>query len=332
MSGIFYKNTYTKIPGWVDNLHEDQPLGYAYDTGTHFVHLYGRDSGLNVISVGLTAVEQKNGTLTDWVRRVFGAKDINNLALPIGQTVESVWRPSLYFSDDIKTALRIDPFEQRSSEQALRVLIEKLDDILLYIEPDQNGLKAYGHKCRELLILACTEVENLWVSVFKKAGAGPQNGRTYTTQDYVKLLSKAYFNEFEITFKNYDGIRSFQPFLNWNSSRPTKSLFWYDAYNQTKHDRSAAFNAATLENVMDAIAACVAVFCSKFGPFSLINDNNTLSSLVNQHFDICLKNSDPSTYYVPKITLPSDTRKDLFVYDCYRQRHHDGWSVQPLAL
>lgn len=88
--------------------------------------------------------------------------------MPIGDTVENLWRPSLYYSNDIQIALNIDPYEQRSAEQALRVLVEKLDDILLYVEPSQSGLASYGHKSRELLILACTEVENLWTSIFQK--------------------------------------------------------------------------------------------------------------------------------------------------------------------
>ena len=332
MNGIFYKNTITTLPRWSEPLHESQPLGYAYETDTHFVHLYGGNHGLNVISVGLTVIEQKTGTLNDWVVRVFGAQDIQPLSLPVGNSIECIWRPSLLYTNDIEGALNIEPYEQRSAEQALRVLIEKLDDILLYIEPSQNGLASYGHKNRELLILACTEVENLWTSIFKKAGIQPQNGRMYTTQDYVKLLPKACLNEFEITFKNYNGLREFRPYVNWNKQQPTQSLSWYHAYNQTKHDRNASFNEATLENVMDAISAVVAMFCAKFGPFTLINDNNALSSLINQHFSICLKNSDPSTYYVPKITLPPNTRNDLLVYNCYRDGHNEAWNVLSLVL
>lgn len=332
MNGIFYTNSITTLLGWVEALHETQPLGYAYETETHFVHLYGKNSGFNIISVGLTVIEQKKGTLTDWVARSFGAQNITPLSLPIGSTIESIWRPSLYYSKDIENALKINPYEQRSAEQALRVLIDKLDDVLLYVEPSQNGLLSYSHKCRELLILACTEVENLLASVFQKAGIEPQNSRMYTTQDYVKLLPKACLNEFEITFRNYYGLRKFQPYLNWNAMDPTQSLNWYHAYNRTKHDRNAAFNEAKLENVMDAIAAIVALFCVKFGPFSLIHDNNTLSSLINQHFNICLKDSDPSTYYVPKITLPANTRNDLLIYDCYQAGHNDMWNVLPLVL
>ena len=332
MQGIFYKNTQTNIPRWTDDLHEQQPLGYAYETESHFVHIYGKDNGFNIISVGLTAIEGKNGTLQDWVMKVFGAQNIQNLKLPVGSSIKNIWRPSLFDSHDIHIALKIDTFEQRSAEQALRILIEKLDDLLIYIEPDQNGLKAYGHKSRELLILACTEVENSWTSILKNSGLEPKNKKMFTTQDYVKILSKACLNEFEVNFKNYNGLRSFVPFSQWDKSRPTKSLKWYDSYNKTKHDRNAAFNEATLENVLDSVAAAIVMFCAKFSPFSLINNNNALSSLINQHFIIRFNNSDPSTYYIPKIELPNNTRKDLFIYNCYKAKHNVAWDVLPLEI
>lgn len=228
--------------------------------------------------------------------------------------------------------MKINAFEQRSAEQALRVLIEKLDDLLLYIEPDRNGLRSYSHKSRELLILACTEVEDSWVSIFKSSGISPQNNRMFTTKYYVKLLSKARLNEFQITFKNYDELRNFIPFCQWDLSQPTKSLKWYDSYNKTKHDRNSSFNEATLENVLDAVSASIAMFCARFSPFSLLNNNNILSSLINQYFKISLRESDPSTYYIPKIDLPANTRTDLFIYDCYDRKHNVSWNIIPLVL
>ncbi|MCG9288866.1 hypothetical protein MHJ87_00465 [Acinetobacter nosocomialis] len=331
MNGIFYENTKTTIPRWVNTLHESQPLGYAYETDTHFVHLYGRNTGLNIISVGLTAIEKKQGTLEDWAIRTFGATNIQPLKLPIGQSIDGVWRPSLLSSEDIQDALKIDMYEQRSAEQALRILLDKLDDIFLYVEPDQNGTQSFGHKSRELLILACTEVENMWVSLLNKAGATATNGRMFTTQDYVKLLPKLCLGEFQVSFKNYN-VRKFQPFINWDVSRPTQSLIWYDAYNKTKHDRKNSFSCATLENVMDAITANIVMFCAKYGPFYLLNNNTTLSSLINQHFEIDLVNSDLSTYYIPKFSFPANIREDLFIFDPHQNGHLVPWDVQPLTI
>lgn len=331
MNGIFYENTKTTIPHWVKPIHETLPLGYAYETDTHFVHIYGENTGLNNISVGLTAVEKKQGALEDWAIRTFGAINIQPLNLPIGQSIDGVWRPSLFYSKDIQDALKIDMYEQRSAEQALRILLDKLDDIFLYVEPDQNGTQSFGHKSRELLILACTEVENMWVSLLDKAGTTASNGRMFTTQDYVKLLPKLCLGEFQISFKNYN-VRKFQPFINWDASSPTQSLIWYDAYNKTKHDRKNSFSCATLENVMDAITATIVMFCSKYGPFYLLNGNTTLSSLINQHFEIDLVNSDSSTYYIPKFSFPDTIREDLFIFNPHRDGYMVPWDVQPLTI
>ena len=195
MKGICYKNTKTTLPNWKEELHESQPFGYAYETDTHFVHFYGKDHGLNIISVGLTVIEEKNGSLEEWVERVFGAINIRPLIKDIGHTVNGIWRPSLYYQDDTYDGLNVTKFVQRSSEQALRILIEKFDDLLLYIEPDENGLKAFSHKSRELLILACTEVENQWTALINKSGSMSVKNRNFTTKDYVKLLPIAHLNE-----------------------------------------------------------------------------------------------------------------------------------------
>lgn len=59
MTGITYKNTKTTLPRWENTLHIEQPRGYAYETDTHFVHIYGSDKHFYVISTGLTVLEKK---------------------------------------------------------------------------------------------------------------------------------------------------------------------------------------------------------------------------------------------------------------------------------
>lgn len=269
--------------------------------------------------------------MTDWVRRVFGAQDILPLKKEIGHITQGIWRPSLYYVEDTNIALGINEFEKRASGQALRVLIEKLDNTLLYIEPSKNGLASYSHKCRELLILACTEVENQWASIIKNTNLAKPTGR-YSTNDYIHLLDNCFLNEYRIKFLNYDGLRDFKPFLHWNAFNPTTSLTWYDAYNKTKHNRTEEFHYSTLENSMDAISACIVMYCVKYGPFSLLESNTSLSTIINQHFSISLENSDPSNYYIPKIELPENTRSDLLIYDCYRERHNKPWIMDSLIL
>jgi hypothetical protein len=229
-------------------VHLKEARGFSYETDTHFVRVYGKAFGLWVISVGLTATEKKGDALDEWAIRVFGAEDISPALHPVGFTVSGVWRPGIYFNNEALQGLGNDESELRSAEQALRLLVERLDELLLYIEPSAHGLAAYSHKTRELLILACTELENSWKYYMSLTCASPMNGGDLTTKDYVKLLKPLCLSEFEITMKPYSGVPTMRPFSGWDSNSPTKSLSWYDAYNKAKHGRTTHFSEAKLSN------------------------------------------------------------------------------------
>ena len=67
----------------------------------------------------------------------------------------------------------------------------------------------------------------------------------------------------------------FTPFAQWSDVAPTKSLAWYDAYNAVKHHREAEFSKATLEVLLDAVAALHIMQVAQWGPevFSLLHEN-----------------------------------------------------------
>lgn len=325
-SAITYKNTKTTIPGWVQTLHNDQPRGYAYATQTHFVHFYGRDDGLFTISTGLTVLEKKNGVfkVTDdksmletedsnnleaWVKKIFGAIDILKMDTIPGETYRGAWRPGIYFHNDVLSGLNVSDVEIRTYGQALRLLIEKLDQIFIFIEPNSNSLEVYSHKIRELLILACTEVENYFASYFEN------KEKRYTTNDYIKLLASLHLKEYQVTLKNYFDMPPINPFSNWSNKQPTKSLGWYDAYNKVKHNLNDNFKYATLLNCINAVVANIILYCVKFSPFILLNQNDFLSSIVNQHFKIELVNPRVESFYLHEVHLPDNVRDDLFCYD-----------------
>ena len=109
MKAICYKNTKTNLPGWIDTVHIEQKYGYAYETPTHYVHFYGKES-FYIISVGLTVTEAKTSyaTIEEWVKYRFGAEDIQEMTCDVGHVLDGIWRPSLYYWSDICTALQID--------------------------------------------------------------------------------------------------------------------------------------------------------------------------------------------------------------------------------
>lgn len=331
MKAYTYRNTKTNIPYFENTTHITQKFGYGYETDTHFVHFYGTES-FYIISVGLTVIEAKTSSYTDWIEERFGAIEIEEMNIEVGHTVDGVWRPSLFFWNDIQQGLNIDPVEQRKQEQALRTLVEKLDEILLFIEPSPDGLNSYSHKIRELLILSCTEVENQWRSLINKTRHTPINSRNYTTQDYFRLLPITYIDEYQVGLRYYNSYSPSKPFKNWNPSNPTQSLSWYNAYNQTKHNRDQHFNSAKLKHAIDAVAANIILYCSRFSPLILINDTNTLSSLIKQIFEIKMLDCDRKSFYLPLLVIPKETRKDCFIYDCYREKHNQKWIVDNLII
>jgi hypothetical protein len=331
MKALVYRNTKTTLPNWATPLHDDQPRGIAYETANHFVHIYGGGEGLWIISLGLTVTEKKSGLLRDWVERVFGADGIEESVNEVGRTVEGVWRPGLLIEQEILQGLGNTDIERRLAEQALRILVQRLDEILTYIEPTRDGLKTFGHKTRELLILACTEVENIWKNYMNRVGATPA-GRDFTTSDYVRLSRPLYLSEFEVSLPLYLDVQAIKPFYGWDALRSTQSLPWYDAYNKTKHDRSTHFNLASVENCISAVAAAVVLFCVRFSPFPLVNGQSTLATLSHQIFSIRLDGYLPNSCYVPLIVPPPNQAERLVCFNSQGSKLVQARVVEPLTL
>ncbi len=314
MKPLVYCVTKHTIPGWVP-FHEKLPLGFAYETSTHFVHFFGAKGGLWNIQSGLTVTQAKSGCLIDWINQTFGACKIEEGHHEVGHVVRGVWRPGLYYFDETLKGLSASTSDLRLAEQALSLLIQRLDELLLFIEPDPVTLKTHGHKTRELLILACTEVENNWTSYLHSTGSVPSRGGQFTTNDYVKLLMPLHLREYQVSLTRYGKMAPFRPFLNWSSEAPSKSLNWYDAYNKTKHDRNTYFSEATLENCIQAVAANLILFSVRFGPFHVVEGGGTLAVIFKQLFAIDLEDCSPSSFYVPAVELPSNQRTDLICFN-----------------
>jgi hypothetical protein len=328
MQAITYENTTTTLPGWVSTLHKDQPRGYAYANAGYNIHIYGRGDSLYTVSTGLTASQGVAGDpVEDWAKKTFGSANPSLMQREVGEVIAGVWRPGLVKATEIHQALQTSQYEQRTAEQALRILVEKLDQILLFIEPSPTGLKSYGHKTRELLILACTEVENSWGRYL--ALAGHPTGK-FTTNHYVRLLGPLHLAEYEIAFTLFDGLPPLRPFNGWSSTSPTATLPWYDAYNKTKHDRATYFSLATLENCLRALAAAIAMFCVRYSPFPLIAEQSSLAALVRQHLTIQLRDPDLLSFYVPLINLPNKYTKNLICTGT--DEFVAPWAPAPLVL
>jgi hypothetical protein len=301
MKAFVYRNTRATIPGW-ERLHEQQPRGYAYQTDTHFVHVYGTADSFWAISPGLTVSMGRQGALVDWVKEQFGAEQIEASILDVGEAIEGVWRPGIFFDINMLEGLAQSQAELRSTEQRLLLLVQRLDEVLLYIEPTAQSLAAFGQKTRELLILACTEVEAQWKYYLDKAGV-VQTGQGFPTTDYVRLKDPLYLSEYEVSFPRHPSLTPIRPFAPWSAAAPTQSLQWYDQYNKTKHDGLNHLASATVLACMHALAANVVMFSARFGPHRLFGGQGTLFALVNSNLTVALHDCDVKTFYAPRVDV-----------------------------
>ncbi len=143
------------------------------------------------------------------------------------------------------------------------VLLRQLHRICETVHPCPETFVSFGHDIRNLLILACTEVESQWRAVLMANGV--QQARL-TTSDYVKLAPVMRLSEYTLSFPQFPWLKARKPFAGWKSPKnPTKDLPWFHAYNAVKHDRERNFNQATLENVFDAVSANAVMLVAQFG-------------------------------------------------------------------
>jgi hypothetical protein len=150
-----------------------------------------------------------------------------------------------------------------------------LDEICRTVHPEGSNLEVFGHDIRNLLILAATEVEGHWRGIL--AANGYVLGRA-TTADYIKLSGPMRLGEYALRLPRYPWLGPFAPFKIWCAERSTKSLPWYHAYNETKHDRDTAFGEASLRNVFEAVCACVIMMLAQFGAGRTLGDSSLLSA------------------------------------------------------
>lgn len=158
----------------------------------------------------------------------------------------------------------------------LIVLTRQLERICQTVHPTNQTFETFGHDIRNLLILACTEVETHWRGVLTANGV---KGDRYTTKEYVQLVPALKLNDYAVTFPGYPWLEAIQPYKDWGSTgMPTKELKWYEAYNAVKHNRETEFERATLRSVFEAVSACYIMMAAQFGSDAGIRNRSALSS------------------------------------------------------
>ena len=158
----------------------------------------------------------------------------------------------------------------------LTALMRQLELICQTVHPNEDTFDAFGHSIRNLLILACTEVETYWRGVLV---ANKFIKKQYNTKHYVLLQAAMGLGNYAIEFPSFPWLAPIRPFDRWGTcSNPSRELGWYAAYNAVKHNREHEFRHATLRNVFDAVSGCVIMMVAQFGSILGLGRNTELES------------------------------------------------------
>lgn len=144
------------------------------------------------------------------------------------------------------------------------IILLDLKRIFNYVEPSDQNLKTFSHRIYELLLRTSTAFESLSKRILIEDGY-TKKPEKMNIKDYFKLNELYGLSRYKILIDSWSsGSREFSPYANWNNTT-YKSLSWYIAYNNTKHDRYQNFKEANLENLLDAIGGLFVLLYTQFG-------------------------------------------------------------------
>ena len=180
---------------------------------------------------------------------------------------------------------------------SFRLLHEDYERIFEYIEPHDDNINTYSHRNYELLLRAATEFENICKQILSNKGYQKQSNEMNIT-DYRTILS---YQEYEILQKSSVQIsvwtpsdRNIEPFKDWYSSG---KLFWYQQYNEVKHNRESMFRLASLENLTLAMCSFVLLCNAMYGQnfFTIATGGGPITQIGIESGRILII---PNTFYV----------------------------------
>lgn len=147
--------------------------------------------------------------------------------------------------------------------RSFKLLQADLVELFDFIEPADSNLVTYSFRLHSLLARACMEVEANCKAILREHNYLKAGGADWNMQDYRKIEATHRLSEFEVVLPVWTGSNAVRrPFSAWSG---TQGLLWYRAYNDSKHDRHAAFSNASLANAIDAVTGVLVLLSAQFG-------------------------------------------------------------------
>ena len=182
--------------------------------------------------------------------------------------------------------------------RAFLILQQDLQRLFEFIEPaDANG-STYSFRALELLLRACGEVEANCRAILDANDYVP--GKWPTMTDYRKLDATHRLSSYSVRLPVWTGDHSVRtPFEAWKS--PKGLLPWYTAHHGGKHNRHEEFPGASLNNVVDAVAAVVVLLASQFCLYDFatttrltVRRGGENKPAIGDYFEVCFPNDFPA--------------------------------------
>ncbi len=187
----------------------------------------------------------------------------------------------------------------------LEIVLNDLTNLFKTVALHRSNLMCFGHNIRNIIILACTEIDSMMKNILQRNQIQPINNY-YKTNDYYVLADILKLKNYAIRFHRHHDFGTLTPFKDWSKDNPTKSLVWYDSYNKIKHDRENNFELANMKNAIDSVAAFAITLIAQFGYRNILwNDkiNKVIEVIEEPSWNI-------EDFYIPR--RDSDVISDLY--------------------
>jgi len=143
------------------------------------------------------------------------------------------------------------------------LILQDFDKILGFVDPSDENEIVFSHRIFELLLRTCTALETVFKRVLKDQNYKINKSRL-DIKDYFTVNSQYKLSEYEVMFDSWrSGTKIIKPFEAWNTGSYAR-LVWYQAYNDSKHDRDQNFKDANLKNLTSAIAGLTVLLHSQY--------------------------------------------------------------------
>jgi hypothetical protein len=163
-----------------------------------------------------------------------------------------------------------------SARQYIRAAIllqDELYQLFEYVEPDGKNFPTFSLKIQSLLMRISVEIEANFKAILRENKYRLPSTPNINT--YHKLEGSHFLSQYEVRLLDFaPHAHTFRPFGSWADG---PSLFWYSAYNKSKHDRIANFNVANFESVVTAASGLMAVIASQFYTYEFSDADNRVT-------------------------------------------------------